>query len=123
MLYNITGAAHVLGVSARTVERAMSTGELKCRRIGSRVRFAREDLEQYAGGALEADAEKAAVPLAERGRGIPPEILMAFEKELDGISHGSVTLTVHFRDGRPRFVIGREQSFFSEGAGITGRGT
>jgi excisionase family DNA binding protein len=114
MLYNKTGAAHVLGISPKTVERAMSSGELKYRRIGSSVRFTREDLEQFAGGVLEADTEKPVIPLAEMGRVIPPEILSTFEKELDGISHGSVTLTVHFRDGRPRFVIGRERSFFQD---------
>jgi excisionase family DNA binding protein len=114
MLYDKSGAAHLLGVSARTVERMMTSGELKYRRIGASVRFTREDLEQFAGGRLEADTEKPVIPLAEGRYTIPPEIIGTLEKELDGISHGSVTLTVHLRDGRPRFVIGRERSFYQD---------
>jgi hypothetical protein len=45
---------------------------------------------------------------------IPVEILKLFETAIAGISHGSVTLTVHLRDGNPRFVIGRERSLMPD---------
>jgi hypothetical protein len=45
---------------------------------------------------------------------IPPEVLKLLEAEIAGISHGSVTLTIHLRDGRPRFVISRERSFLTD---------
>jgi hypothetical protein len=41
---------------------------------------------------------------------IPPEIIRLLEREIEGISHGSVTLTVHLRDGCYRFSVGWEQS-------------
>jgi hypothetical protein len=42
---------------------------------------------------------------------IPRDVIKIFETEIDGVSHGSVTLTVHLRDNHPRFTIGRERSF------------
>jgi hypothetical protein len=45
---------------------------------------------------------------------IPPDVLAILESELNGLDHGTATLTVHIRDGRPRFVIGRERSFLPE---------
>jgi hypothetical protein len=36
------------------------------------------------------------------------------ETETSGISHGSVTLTIHLRDYRPRFVISRERSLLPD---------
>jgi hypothetical protein len=45
---------------------------------------------------------------------IPPDVLKILETEIDGISHGTVSLTIHIRDSRPRFVIGQERSFFPE---------
>jgi excisionase family DNA binding protein len=111
MLYKKAEAAKLLNVAERTIDRAIISGKLKCRKIGAAVRFNRDDLEQFVGGRLFADAEKPPTP---EGR-IPADIVAAFEKELDGIAHGSVTLTVHLRDGHPRFVIGREQSFLQDG--------
>jgi excisionase family DNA binding protein len=113
MLYDKSWVAHLLGVSVKTVERAVTSGELKCCRIGSKVRFTKENIEEFAGGSV-ADTEKPELPRAEGRNTIPPDIIAAFEQELDGISHGSVTLTVHLRDGRPRFVIGRERSFIRD---------
>jgi hypothetical protein len=45
---------------------------------------------------------------------IPPEILKLLEAEIAGISHGSVTLTIHLRDSHPRFVISRERSLLPD---------
>jgi hypothetical protein len=45
---------------------------------------------------------------------IPPEIIKLVEAEIQGLSHGSVTLTIHLRDYRPRFVIGRERSLLPD---------
>jgi hypothetical protein len=45
---------------------------------------------------------------------IPPDVLKILETETDGISYGIVSLTIHIRDNRPRFVIGRERSFFPD---------
>jgi excisionase family DNA binding protein len=113
MLYSKKEAAQILKVCMKTVERALAEGRLNCRRIGSVIRFTKDDLEQFIGGRIFADTEKPDTP--ESRGALPPEIIKTFENELSGISHGSVTLTVHLRDGRPRFVIGREQSFL-EGA-------
>jgi excisionase family DNA binding protein len=109
MLYNKKSAARLLSVSVKTLDRAIIDGRLKCRRIGAAIRFTQDDLDLFIGGRVMADAEKPVVP--ENRQAVPREIIKTFEKELAGISHGSVTLTVHFRDGKPRFVIGRERSF------------
>jgi hypothetical protein len=45
---------------------------------------------------------------------IPPDVIRILESELNGLDHGTATLTVHVRDGHPRFVIGRERSFLPE---------
>jgi hypothetical protein len=45
---------------------------------------------------------------------IPPDIIKMLESETAGISHGSVTLTIHLRDYRPRFVISRERSLLAD---------
>jgi excisionase family DNA binding protein len=111
MLYKKKEAYKLLNIGERSIDRAVIDGRLKCRRIGTAIRFTRDDLEQFVGGRLFADAEKPPTP---EGL-IPSGIVAAFEKELSGINHGSVTLTVHLRDGKPRFVIGREQSFLQDG--------
>jgi excisionase family DNA binding protein len=115
MLYNKKDAAQILKVSTKTIENMLADGRLKCRRIGTCIRFTKDDLESFIGGRIFADAEKPNT--TEGGRIIPGRIIETFERELDGISHGSVTLTVFLRDGHPRFVIGREQSFFEDAQG------
>jgi hypothetical protein len=45
---------------------------------------------------------------------IPPDIIKTLESEIEGISHGTVSLVIHIRDSRPRFVVGRERSFLPE---------
>ena len=45
---------------------------------------------------------------------IPPDIIKILESEIDGISHGTVSLIVHLRDGYPRYTIGRERSFLPD---------
>jgi hypothetical protein len=45
---------------------------------------------------------------------IPPDVLAILENELNGLDHGTATLTVHIRDGHPRFTIARERSFLLE---------
>jgi hypothetical protein len=50
---------------------------------------------------------------------IPPEIIEKLEAETDGISHGSVMLTVHLRNDRPyRFIISRECSLLDPSASV-----
>jgi len=44
---------------------------------------------------------------------IPNDVLSIFEAETDGLDFGEITLTVHLRDGNPRYTIGRERSIFS----------
>jgi hypothetical protein len=43
---------------------------------------------------------------------IPADVLRILETELDGLNHGTATLTIHVRDGKFRYVVGREQSFY-----------
>jgi hypothetical protein len=45
---------------------------------------------------------------------LPPDVIKILESEIDGIIHGTVTLTIHLRDNHPRFVIGRERSFLPD---------
>ena len=44
----------------------------------------------------------------------PPNILERFEHGSQGISHGKVTLTLHIRDGHPRYTVSRKESFIPE---------
>jgi excisionase family DNA binding protein len=112
MLYDIKAAARLLSVSYSTVSRAVASGQLKCRRIGNAVRFTLEDLESYIGGriAREGSTSEAAFKSAR----IPADILKNLEIEMKGVIHGTVTLSIHFRYGNPRFFIGRERSFFPD---------
>jgi hypothetical protein len=41
---------------------------------------------------------------------IPDDVLAVFESETEGLNFGEVTLTVYLRDGKPRYVIGRQRS-------------
>jgi len=41
---------------------------------------------------------------------IPKNIIDDVESEAEGLLHGIVTLSVHLRDGRARYVISRERS-------------
>lgn len=41
---------------------------------------------------------------------IPGEILSLFDQESEGLSHGSVCLTLFLRDGHPRFTLAKELS-------------
>ena len=112
MLYDKKEAARILNVSIKSVDRAVTGGKLKCRRIGAAIRFTGDDLERYVGAPLFADREKPATP--EGGQIIPSGIIKTVEKELDGMSHGTVSLVIHVRDGHPRFVVGRERSFMPD---------
>jgi hypothetical protein len=40
----------------------------------------------------------------------PPEILEKFEKAAHGLDYGTVTLSLFLKQGRPRYVIAREES-------------
>jgi excisionase family DNA binding protein len=112
MLYNIKEACQILNVCRKTVDRALKDGTLKSRRIGPSIRFSRADLENYAGGPIFWDIEKPDTP--ESRGAIPPEIIKTLETEIEGVKHGTVSLTVYIRDHRPRFVVGRERSFFPD---------
>jgi len=41
---------------------------------------------------------------------LPEKIIADIENEADGLNHGIVTLSIHLRDGHPRYVISRERS-------------
>jgi hypothetical protein len=45
---------------------------------------------------------------------IPPDVIKILEAEIDGISHGEVSLTIHLRDYHPRYTICRERSFLPD---------
>jgi excisionase family DNA binding protein len=112
MVYDMKESAQILKVSCKTINRAVADGRLKCHRIGAALRFTKADLENFFGAPLFSDREKPDHP---ENRGIiPGEIIKRLEAEISGISHGVVSLTVHLRDKRPRFVIAREQSFMPE---------
>jgi hypothetical protein len=53
---------------------------------------------------------------------IPCETLKIFENETDGLDFGEVTLTVYLKDGKPRFVIGRQRSIVMKYAGNSEKG-
>ena len=111
MLYRKIEAARLLSVSLKPIERELVTGRLNCRRIGHVIRFNKEDLEAYIGGRYMEEWEPLEVPEApKKGHVIPSGILKSLERELEGIRHGTVTLSIHLREGKPRFVIGRSRS-------------
>jgi excisionase family DNA binding protein len=109
MLYSITEACQILNVCRKTVDRALRDGRLKCRHIGSSIRFTRGDLENFVGAPIFGDTER-----PESRGSLPLEIIKTLETEIEGVKHGTVSLTVHIRDHRHRFVIGRERSFLPE---------
>jgi excisionase family DNA binding protein len=113
VLYNKTKAASLLNVSVKTIERAIGNGRLKTHVIGSVSRFTLEDLEEFAGCSLKPEDDKPSPAMAMIGS-IPRDILKTLEAEMRGISHGTVSLTIHLRDYKPRFVIGRERSFMQD---------
>jgi excisionase family DNA binding protein len=113
MLYNKTEAAKLLRVSTKTVGRAVASGRLKGRLVGSLIRFSEDDLNQFVGARVMAEERKKAAEPFESDL-IPKDILLKLEAEMKGISHGMVTLSVRLRDGRPRFVITRERSFIQD---------
>jgi excisionase family DNA binding protein len=123
MLYTKKEAARLLSVHENTVSRAMVSGKLKCRRIGTAIRFTLDDLEQYLGSRLIPDKEKASATEPLDSRFIPRDILKSLETEMKGISHGTVSLIIHIRDNHPRFVIGRERSFIQDTKEAEGSGT
>jgi excisionase family DNA binding protein len=111
MLYNKTKAASLLNVSVKTLERAVADKGLKAHIIGTVTRFTLEDLEAYAGCSLITKEEK---PSLAKGGPIPRDILKELAAEMRGICHGTVSLTIHLRDYKPRFVVGRERSFLDD---------
>lgn len=50
ILFSKQQAADALGVSLRTIDNLIATGQLKVTRIGKRVLISRETLEQFARG-------------------------------------------------------------------------
>jgi hypothetical protein len=47
---------------------------------------------------------------------IPTKVIIAFERELTGLVHGTANLVIHIRDGKlARFTTGREHSHIAEG--------
>jgi hypothetical protein len=41
----------------------------------------------------------------------PPEILEKFEQAAQGLDYGLVSLTLHMKMGKPRYIVSREESF------------
>jgi excisionase family DNA binding protein len=123
MLYTKKEAAQLLSVCEKTVDKAMIGGKLKCRRIGTAIRFTQEDLEQYIGARLIPEPGKTSAGEPLDSRFIPRDILKTLETEMKGISHGTVSLIIHIRENHPRFVIGRERSFIQDTKEGEGSGT
>jgi hypothetical protein len=48
---------------------------------------------------------------------LPESIIADVENETDGLRHGIVTLSIHLRDGHPRYVISRERSIMTDTQG------
>ncbi|MDR1249017.1 MAG: helix-turn-helix domain-containing protein [Treponema sp.] len=111
MLYTKTELAHLLRVSVKTVDRAVENGDIKVCVIGNARRFAQEEVDRFIGSRTAEKQEKTA---AAENKLIPKDVLKTLESEMRGISHGTVSLTIHLRDYKPRFVIGRERSFLQE---------
>jgi hypothetical protein len=48
---------------------------------------------------------------------IPPSAVRALEHEARGLVHGTVSLTLHIRDGQlARYITNRERSYMAEAA-------
>jgi hypothetical protein len=45
---------------------------------------------------------------------IPPDVIQILESELSGLEHGTASLTIHMRDGHPRYAISRERSLLPD---------
>jgi hypothetical protein len=45
---------------------------------------------------------------------IPKEAIIALEKEMEGLMHGTVTLTFHVKGGKLTHAIGRERSHMED---------
>jgi hypothetical protein len=97
-------------VAPKTVGKAIADGRLKACVIGGSTRIAQEELDRFIGIRLAAAQEKALA----KSKLIPQEIIKKLEREMFEITHGTVFMTIHLRDHKPRFVIGREQSFMPE---------
>jgi hypothetical protein len=62
--------------------------------------------------------DSSTIPQAGYNGYIPPEAITALSWELNGLVHGTATLTIHIRDGKmARFTTGRERSFMGDGNG------
>jgi hypothetical protein len=88
----------------------IADGRLKACVIGNSTRIAQEEPDRFIGSRVAAAKEKA---LAE-SKLIPRGILKKLEGEMLDIAHDTVFLTIHLRDHKPRFEIGRKQSFLQE---------
>lgn len=44
-------------------------------------------------------------------RKTPPEILEKFEQAAQGLDYGLVSLTLHMKMGKSRYIVSREESF------------
>ena len=44
-------------------------------------------------------------------RKTPPEILEKFEQAAQGLDYGLVSLTLHMKMGKTRYIVSREESF------------
>ena len=49
----------------------------------------------------------------------PKHILGKFEQEAQGLDYGTVTLTLHIKQGKPRYIIAREESYIPSGQQAT----
>ena len=45
---------------------------------------------------------------------IPKDVIAILESEIASMGFGQVSLTVHLRDKKPRYVIGKERSILHE---------
>jgi excisionase family DNA binding protein len=110
MLYKKCEAARLLRVAPKTVGKMIDDGRLKACVVGNSTRITREELDRFIGIRVATAKEKA----IEKSKLIPRDIIKKLEGEMLDITHGTVFLTIHLRDHKPRFDIGRTQSFLPE---------
>ena len=80
----------------------------------SRFAAAKAYMDDY-GETCEATGEKAIDldalgAILDGGMTVPPRVLAKFERAAFGLEHGSVTLALYVRDGKPRFEVERKES-------------
>jgi hypothetical protein len=117
-----------LGISPCTLRRLVKSGKIPYRKVGGRSVFCKRIFSVFYKVAWfqkqitkkppmfkkEKSPIRGTLTMAEKGYSgdIPVAAFNALEGEVSGLMHGTVTLSLHIKDGHlTRFVISRERSF------------